>query len=262
MAMGNRVHTRINGRIFEITLDNPKANAVSAAVSRDMNAAFMRFRDDPELWIAILTGAGDRFFCAGWDLEEAAEAEPDRDFGPCGFGGLMRMFDLRKPVIMAVNGYCVAGGFELALAGDILVASDNAVFFLSEVNVGLTTSASSVPRLLSRLPRGIALELLFTGRRMSAQEAFDLNLVNRLVPQGQALEAAREVAGQIAAAAPLSVQAEKEMVGLVGDLTPAEADRVEQEGRLAMKARVLASRDAVEGARAFMEKRPPVWQGR
>ena len=260
--MAERVRTRVDGRVFEIVLDNPKANAIGAAVSREMNEAFIRFRDDPELWVAILTGAGDRFFCTGWDLNEGAQEDPDKDFGAYGFGGLSRMFDLDKPVIMAVNGYCVAGGFELALAGDIMVAAENAEFFLSEVNVGLTTSGASVARLLQRLPRHIALELLFTGRRMKAREAFELRLVNRLAPPGGALEAARAIAADIAAAAPLSVQAEKQMVNLVGGLPPAEADRLEAEGALTAKARVYESEDCREGARAFLEKRKPVWRGR
>ena len=259
--MTETVHTHVNGHIFEVTLDNPKANAIGAAVSRRMSAAFERFRDDPELRVAILTGAGDKFFCTGWDLNEGAEENPDMEFGAGGFGGISRMFDLRKPVIGAVNGYCVAGGFELALACDILVGAENAIFFLSEVNVGLTTGVASVPRLLSRLPRGIALELLFTGRRMTAQEAFDLHLLSRLTPQGKAMEAAREIAGEIAAAAPLSVQAEKEMVNLLGDASPEEAARWERHGLLPMKDKVRRSEDAKEGARAFVEKRKPVWKG-
>ncbi|MBT6513095.1 MAG: carnitinyl-CoA dehydratase [Rhodospirillaceae bacterium] len=260
--MGDKVHTHVNGHIFEVTLDNPKANAIGAAVSREMNDAFIRFRDDPELWVAILTGAGDRFFCTGWDLNDGAEDEPDKDFGPYGFGGVSGMFELNKPVIMAINGYCVAGGFELALSGDLMVASENAEFFLSEVNVGLTTSGASISRLMSRLPRHIAMELLLTGRHMSAQEALDLHLVNRVTPQGQVMDAARELAETIAAAAPLSVQAEKQMVDLVGDLPPHEAARLEKAGALTAKALVNASSDAKEGARAFVERRKPVWTGR
>ncbi|MBC6439152.1 MAG: enoyl-CoA hydratase/isomerase family protein [Rhodospirillales bacterium] len=260
--MSERVRTAVNGHVFEVTLDNPKANAIGAEVSREMNEAFKRFRDDPDLRVAILTGAGDRFFCTGWDLNDGAQDEPDRDFGPCGFGGVAGMFDLNKPVIMAINGYCVAGGFELALSGDLMVASENAEFFLSEVNMGLTTSGASISRLCSRLPRHIAMELLFTGRRMKAQEAFDLKLLNRVTPQGQVMDAAREIAKQIASAAPLSVQAEKQMVSLCGDLSPAEADKLENAGRLTAKARVYESEDSREGARAFIEKRKPVWTGR
>ena len=260
--MSETVHTRVNGHIIEVTLDNPKANAIGAKVSRKLSEAFVRFRDDPELRVAIFTGAGDKFFCTGWDLNEGAEENPDFDFGAGGFGGFSRMFDLKKPIIAAVNGYCVAGGFELALAADILVASENAVFFLSEVNVGLTTGSASVPRLLTRLPRGIALELLFTGRKMDAKEAYDLHMVNRLTPQGKVMDAAREIAEQIAAAAPLSVQAEKEMINLVGHLSVEEAGRYEHHGMLPTKTKVKYSEDGKEGARAFLEKRKPVWKGK
>ena len=260
--MTRSVHTRIDGHILEITLNKPKANAIGAATSREMNDAFEMFHEDGDLRVAILTGAGDRFFCTGWDLNEGAEDEPDRNYGRWGFGGLSRNFDLEKPVIMAINGYCVAGGFELALAGDILVASRNAVFFLSEVNVGLTTGAPSVSRLLSRLPRSVALEMLYTGRRMDAQEAFDLRLVSRMTPEGGAMDAARDIARDIAAAAPLSVRAEKQMVNMAGDLPPQEAVRLDSQGCFTMISRVLESEDSKEGARAFVEKRPPVWKGR
>ena len=260
--MTGSVHTTADGHILEITLDNPKANAIGAATSRDMNEAFERFHDDPGLRVAILTGAGNRFFCTGWDLNEADGDEPDRSYGRWGFAGLSRNFDLEKPVIMAINGYCVAGGFELALAGDILVASRNAVFFLSEVNVGLTTAAPSIPRLLSRLPRSVALEMLYTGRRMDAQEAFDLRLVSRLTAEGEVMDAARDIARKIVAAAPLSVRAHKQLVNMAGELSPQETARLDSEGHFAMMARVVDSRDAREGARAFIEKRPPVWKGR
>ena len=260
--MAETVHTKIDGHVFEITLDNPKANAIGAATSREMNEAFERYLEDPDLRVAILTGAGDRFFCTGWDLNEGAEDDPDRDYGRWGFGGLSRNYEREKPVIVAINGYCVAGGFELALAGDILVASENAVFFLSEVNVGLTTAAPSVPRLLSRLPRSVAMEMLLTGRRMDAREAFELSLVSRLAPAGRVMDAAREIAASIAAAAPLSVRAEMQMVNVAGDLPPREAERLEKEGHLPMIARVHGSGDAREGARAFVEKRRPVWKGR
>ncbi len=210
--MNDAVKIQRNGAILEVTLNRPPANAIDAATSRRMGEAFCRFRDVPTPRVAILTGSGERFFSAGWDLKAAAEGEAvDGDYGPGGFAGITELHDLNKPVIAAVNGLAVGGGFELALSADILVAADHAQFFLPEVFVGVLADAAS-SRLPKRLQRPIALEMLLTGRRMDAAEAGNRGLVNAVVPRDELLPTARHYAETITRAAPLSIAAVKEVV--------------------------------------------------
>ena len=164
------VRTDVRDTVLEVTLDRPPANAIDAATSRELGEAFATLRDDPTLRAAVVTGGGDRFFSAGWDLKAAAAGD-DEDFGPGGFAGLTELFDLDVPVIAAVNGMAVGGGFELALACDLIVAVRNAELFVPEVNLGFVPDAGGVVRLPRRLPRALAMELLLTGRRMAADEA-------------------------------------------------------------------------------------------
>ena len=252
------------GAVLQITLDRPKANAIDAPTSQALARAFQTLRDDAELRVAILTGAGARFFSAGWDLKAAAEGAEDlsADHGPGGFAGLTEMFDLNKPVIAAVNGMAVGGGFELALAADLIVAADHAEFFLPEVNLGLIPDSGGVLRLPRCLPRAVAMEMLLTGRRMGAAEAVDWGLVNAVVPAGELMDAAGALAERIVASAPLSTQAVKEVVRETGHLSVEQAFAEMRSGRLAAYQHLLTSEDAEEGARAFAEKRDPVWRGR
>jgi crotonobetainyl-CoA hydratase len=258
--MSEPVRLERRGAILEITLDRPKANAIDAKTSRAMGAAFDSFQNDPDLRVAILTGAGERIFSAGWDLNTAEDE--DQDYGSGGFGGLMNRFDLEKPVIAAVNGACAAGGFEIALAADFMIAADHAFFFLSEATLGLTVASVSVARLCQRIPQQMAVDMLYTGRRIDAAEALRLGLVSDVVPGPELMDAARALAERIGQSAPLSVAAMKEMVTEVSALPVAEADRLAKAGGLPAQARAGASEDAKEGPRAFNEKRPPVWQGR
>ena len=258
--MSDPLHLEHHGQVFAITLDRPKANAIDAKTSRAMAAAIDDFQADPELRVAILTGAGKRIFSAGWDL--ATAEDPDQDYGPGGFGGLMSRFDLEKPVIAAVNGACVAGGFEIALAADLMVAADNAAFFLSEATLGLTVASASVARLCQRVPYAVAVDMIYTGRRLDAAEALHYGLVSEVVPQAELMTAAHALAERIVASAPLSVAAMKQMVTKVSALTPEAAYQLGEAGGLPAKDRANSSEDAAEGPRAFMEKRPPVWQGR
>jgi len=251
-----------NGAILEVTLDRPKANAIDAATSRLMGETFCRFRDDPALRVAIVTGGGERFFSAGWDLKAAAEGETsDADFGPGGFAGLTRLFDLEKPVIAAVNGLAFGGGFELALACDLMVAAETAEFSLPEAFVGLIPDSGTV-RLPRRLPRAIALEMLFTGRRMGADEAARWGLANAVVPQGEVMAKAREIAAAIVRAAPLSIATMKELLRKSEALDAEASLGLLGSGAIANYQALLASEDAQEGPRAFAEKRDPVWKGR
>jgi crotonobetainyl-CoA hydratase len=253
-----------SGAVLEITLDRPKANAIDAATSRALGEAFVAFRDDPALRVAIVTGAGEKFFSAGWDLKAVARGEEeDADYGPGGFAGLTELFDLAKPVIAAVNGMAVGGGFELVLACDLIVAAEHAEFFLPEVTLGIVPDAGGAIRLPRRLPRAIAKDMLLTGRRMAADEAASWGLVNATVPGGELMAATRSLAERIATgAAPLSVLAVKEVVAATECLNIPEAYRLLASGELEHYERMLDSEDSREGARAFAEKRKPVWKGR
>jgi len=255
------LHTIRNGSILEVTLDRPKANAIDAATSRAMGKLFAEFRDDPALRVAILTGAGEKFFSAGWDLKAAAAGEAiESDYGVGGFGGLTELPDLHKPVIAAVNGLAVGGGFELALACDLIVAAEHAQFSLPEVLVGVLADAGAF-RLPRRLPRAIAMEMLLTGRRMTAAEALQWGLVNAVVPSAELMAKAREYAHLILQAAPLAIAAVKQVTRATETLSLAECYALLRSGTLGAYQAMLASEDAQEGPRAFAEKRPPVWKG-
>jgi crotonobetainyl-CoA hydratase len=255
------VQARADGPVLVITLDRPKANAIDVPTSRALYAAFARLRDDPALRVGVLTGAGERFFSAGWDLKAAAAGEGvAADHGPGGFAGLTELFDLGKPVIAAVNGLAFGGGFELVLAADLVVAAEHAEFALTEVTLGLVPDAGGLLRLPARLPRPIAVELLLTGRRVGAAEAARWGLVNRVVPAAGLMPAALELARAICASAPLSVAAALEILRETEGAAVAEGYPI-MRGLPAYR-RMLDSDDAREGARAFAERRPPRWTGR
>jgi crotonobetainyl-CoA hydratase len=248
--------------IAEIVIDRPKANAVDAATSRRLGEVFAAFRDDPAQRVAILTGAGTRFFSAGWDLKAAAAGESaDSDFGIGGFGGFPSLPGLFKPVIAAVNGMAVGGGFEVALSADLMVVADHAEMWLSETKVGVVADSGSI-RLPSAIPRALAIELLLTGRRLGAAEAAGLGLANRIAPADRLMDEARALARSITEGAPLAVEATLEIIRQTRGLTFAEAHAALAAGRLPRYAAMLASEDAREGPRAFAEGRPPAWRGR
>jgi crotonobetainyl-CoA hydratase len=254
------VEIRREGEILVLTIDRPKANAIDSATSRALGEAFVGFRDDPALRVAIITGAGDRFFSAGWDLKAAAAGDPE-DFGPGGFAGLTELFDLDKPVIAAVNGFAAGGGFELALACDLVVAVETARFSLPEVRRGFVADAGGVLRLPKRLPRALAMEMLLTGQPIDAAEAARRGLVNCVVAPGEALAAATELAERILAAAPLAVRAVKAIVDATEETTIADGYARLRDGSIEVLAQVQSSADAAEGPRAFAEGRDPVWKG-
>ena len=261
--MSESVRCERRGHVLEITLDRPKANAIDAATSRILHAAFAAYRDDETLRCAIVTGAGDRIFSAGWDLKAAAEGETeDADHGPGGFAGLTEMWDLDKPVIAAVNGLAIGGGVEVALACDLVVAADSATFSLPETFVGVAADAGGLQRLPRKIPVNIAAEMLLTGRRMDMAEAARWGLVNAVVPPGEVMDQARALARRIAEGAPLSVRAIKECLRGMDGLTVREAFDAIHERRFPVHARMLVSDDHVEGPRAFAEKRKPQWTGR
>lgn len=259
VSMSDPVKILRREHLVEITLDRPKANAFDPPTSRRLGEAFATFRDDPTLRVAIVTGGEGRFFSAGWDLKAASE---DEDHGVGGFAGLTEMFNLTKPVIAAVNGIAFGGGFELALACDMIVAAEEAEFAFPEVNIGIVPDSGGILRAPKRLPRAIAAELIMTGRRMSAAEAHRYGLVNRLVPKPRLMEEARALASQVAGAAPLAIMAAKAAMQATEALTVEEGYRKLRARTVPEYDRMKDSEDAWEGPRAFAEKRPPVWKGR
>ena len=252
---------RNEGGILEVTLDRPKANAIDLATSRLMGEAFMAFRDDPDLRVAILRAAGDKFFCAGWDLKAAADGDAvDGDYGVGGFGGLQELGAMNKPVICAVNGICCGGGLELALSCDLILASEAASFALPEIRSGTVADAASI-KLPKRLPYHVAMDLLLTGRWFDAEEALRWGLVKEVAPAAQLLKAAWDLARLLASGPPLVYAAIKEIVREAEDVKFQDMLNRITKRQLATVDRLYSSEDQLEGARAFAEKRAPVWKG-
>ncbi len=250
-------HMELRGSTAVMTIDRPKANAIDAATSKAMGEVFASLDDDPSVRAIVLTGAGPKFFSAGWDL--SAGEDFDSDYGVGGFGGFAELPDRSTPVIAAVNGMAVGGGFEIAVAADLIVAADHAQFWLPEPALGILPDAGAVklPRLL---PRHVARELLLTGRHMGAEEAHRWGLVTRVVPADELLDTALQLATAISASAPLSVAAlldiERRTINLSSN------DAMAALKSLASYRRAIDSEDAREGQAAFTERRPPTWHGR
>ena len=258
--MSDGILTVKDGAILEITIDRPKANAIDLKASRRLNEIVTSFRDDPELRIAIVTGAGERFFSPGWDLKAAAGGEEsDSDWGVGGFAGFNYPRNLNKPIIAAVNGIACGGGFEVVLGTDIIVMEEHAKFALPEINVGVLADAGTI-KLRRRIPYHVAVEFLLTGRWMDATEAKHWGLANHVVPKGQAMIKAREIAQQLAAGPPLLFPAIKQLLRHT-EMVP-EHEAFELHDSLDAVQRVIRSDDLKEGTRAFSEKRTPRWSGR
>ena len=258
--MSDGIKTVKDGGILEITIDRPKANAIDLAASRRLNEVVTAFRDDPALRIAIVTGAGDRFFSPGWDLKAAtAGEESDSDWGVGGFAGFNYPRNLDKPIIAAVNGIACGGGFEVVLGTDIIVMEEHAKFALPEINVGVLADAGTI-KLRRRIPYHVAVEFLMTGRWMDAVEAKHWGLANHVVPKGQGMVKAREIARQLVDGPPLLFPAIKQLLRHT-EMVP-EHEAFELHDSLDAVQRVIRSDDLKEGTRAFTEKRPPRWTGR
>ena len=257
------------GRIAYVTIDRPRSlNALHPPASLEMRGVFLDFRDDPDLWVAVLTGSGERAFCAGNDLkyhaEHGAEGQAYPGASEVPFGGITSDFECWKPIIAAVNGYAVGGGLEIALACDLIVADESAQFGAPEVKVGLVAAAGGVHRIPRQLPLKIGMGMLLTGKPISADEAHRWGLVNEVAPRGDPQGAGPGGGGEptgaaeIVEGAPLSVRASKQMalMGLETSLEEAMS------GSYSEYEIAVASEDFVEGPRAFAEKREPNWKGK
>jgi enoyl-CoA hydratase/carnithine racemase len=250
-------------RIAYVTINRPEVlNAIHPPASKELYEAFCDFRDDPECWVAILTGAGDRAFSAGNDLKWTAEhgglARQMAEFGDIPFGGITTGFECWKPIIAAVNGYALGGGMEMAMACDIIIAAEHAEFGQPEPRVGLIAAAGGVHRLPRHVPLKVAMGLLLTGRRISAQEAYRIGLVNEVVPLKDLMPTAERWAREILECAPLAVRASKQ-AALKGLDWPFD---VALNLNYEWVTRWRHAEDTIEGPRAFAEKRRPVWKGR
>jgi crotonobetainyl-CoA hydratase len=259
--MTHPIKTLIKGSILEVTLERPKANAIDLITSRLMGEVFKNFRDDPSLRVAIITGSGEKFFCAGWDLKAAADGDAvDGDYGVGGFGGIQELPDLNKPIIAAVNGIACGGGLELALSADIIISANHATFALPEILSGTVADAASV-KLPKRIPYHIAMELLFTGRWFTSEEAHKWGLVNEIVASEELLNRAWEIAELLASGPPLVYAAIKEIVRETEDHSFQETMKKITGRQLKTVDALYSSEDQLEGARAFVEKRKPIWNG-
>ena len=250
--------------VTTITINRPKVmNCISPHVSVEMDHALNEYRDDPAQWVCIVTGAGEKAFSAGNDLKFTAEhghkvmSEIMKDV-TSGFAGIAKRHDTFKPLIAAVNGLAMGGGFEIALACDIIIASDNGFFSFPEPRVGLMANAGGVHRLPRQIPYHVAMEMLLTSRRITAEEALGYGLISKVLPQSELLAEANRIAEEIMQGAPLSIQATKQSALNGLNLTLEEAMNTNQPKTIEMQ----NSEDLIEGPRAFAEKRKPVWKGK
>jgi len=263
--MGQYSTVETDGHLFTVTINRPDVmNALHPMANQELSDAFDEFAANPQLWVAIITGAGDKAFSAGNDLKYHAELRAKTggrpQSPPKGFGGLTNRHDLDKPVIAAVNGVAMGGGFEIALACDIIIASEQARFALPEPRVGLAAGAGGMQRLSRQIPLKKAMGMLLTGRHVAAQEGYELGFVTAVVPHVRLMEEARRWAGQILECSPMSIRATKQGVMRSLDVPALEAAMRNQDYPAYVA--LTQSEDAIEGPRAFAEKRKPEWKGR
>ena len=256
--MDKPVKTKIEGSILEITIDRPKANAIDAKTSIMLGDIFADFRDNPKLKVAIITGGGEKFFSAGWDLKAVNEGEAaDADYGVGGFGGLQELPDMNKPIIAAVNGIACGGGFEIMISADIIIAAEHATFALPEINVGVVADAATI-KLRRRIPYHVAVEFLMTGRWMDVKEAKHWGLINEIVNKNDLLKKAWEVANKIANGPNLIYSSIKEVLRETENEKEIPSFKILRS--LESVKKVYGSEDLKEGASSFVKKTDPNWK--
>jgi len=256
--MEKPIKTKIEGSILEVTIDRPKANAINAKTSIILGDIFADFRDNPKLKVAIITGGGEKFFSAGWDLKAVNEGEAaDADYGVGGFGGLQELPNMNKPIIAAVNGIACGGGFEIMISADIILAVDYATFALPEINVGVIADAATI-KLRRRIPYHVAVEFLMTGRWMDVKEAKHWGLINEIVESNNLLNRAREIAAQIANGPNLIYSSIKEVLRETENEKEIPSFKILKS--LDTVKKVYNSEDLLEGASSFVKKTNPKWK--
>ena len=267
------VRTERRGKVLEVTFDRVPVNAINREASRAIYRAFRALQDDPGLTVGLLLSGRERVFSAGWDLKEVAKRgfdlegdnDPETGHGPGGFAGLTEFWDLLKPVVAAVNGAAIGGGFELALSCDIIVASADSYFALPEMQRGFLADAGATQRLPRRVPYHVAVEMLLTGRRMEAEEALRWGLINKILPREELVPTARAIAQDLSKGAPLAMQGLKQLLLRIESMPLREAMakvKPGNSGDMPTYEAMMRSEDALEGPRAYVEKREPRWKGR
>jgi len=258
MNMSDPIKVKKEGPILEVTIDRPKANAIDRKTSIILGDVFADFRDNSDLRVAILTGAGEKFFSAGWDLKAVSEGEAaDDDYGVGGFGGLQELPNMNKPIIGAINGIACGGGLEIMISTDIIIAAEHATFALPEINVGVIADAATI-KLRRRIPYHIAVEFLMTGRWMDTKEAKHWGLINEIVPSKDLLKRAKEIAHRIATGPHLIYSSIKDVLRKTENVDEQQAFDILRS--LESVNKVYRSKDLLEGATSFVNKKIPKWK--
>jgi len=258
--MNDPIKVKKEGPILEVIIDRPKANAIDSKTSIILGNVFADFRDNPDLLVAILTGAGEKFFSAGWDLKAVSKGEAaDANYGIGGFGGLQELPDMNKPIIGAINGIACGGGLEIMISTDIIIAAEHATFALPEINVGVIADAATI-KLRRRIPYHVAVEFLMTGRWMDTKEAKHWGLINEIVQSKDLLNRAREIAHKISKGPNLIYSSIKDVLRETENADEQQAFNILR--ALETVKKVYRSKDLVEGATSFVKKNKPQWKGK